>query len=67
MRQIDLSQSAGKDALPSCLNTTKGLGGMVMDGRFFKHNELEMMMEITEANANEHFLVKTSDYSFPGR
>lgn len=64
---FDLSQSAGKGALASYFNTTKGLGGMMMEGSFFKHDELEMKMEITEVNANENLVVKTSDYNFPMR
>lgn len=64
---FDLAKTAGQSVFSGYLKAGKGLGGMIMEGHFYKKDQLEMKLEVTKINPNENFVVKTSDYHFAMR
>lgn len=61
---FDISQSAARSGLGSYLGSVKGLGGMMMEGDFYKNDELEMKMEVTQINDHENLVIHTDQYKF---
>ena len=64
---FDLSQTTGRSPMAGYFNSAKGLGGMMMEGNFYKGGNLEMKMEVQRVSNSENLLVKTDDYTFPMR
>ena len=61
---FDLAKSNSRGPLAGYFGSAKGLGGMMMEGNFYKNEELEMKMETTDLNNSANMLVQTKDYDF---
>ena len=64
---FDIAQPNSRGPLAAYLGGAKGLGGMMMEGNFYKNDELEMKMETMDLNNAANKLVSTKDYDFPMR
>ncbi len=61
---FDLSSVSGRNAWSGYFARTKGLGGMMMEGLFYKNGTLESKVEVTRVNPEENMIVNTTDYNF---
>lgn len=60
---LDLSQSGSRSPWASYFGATSGLGGMMIEGNFYKNSQQEAKMEVTEINEHADMNVKMSDYT----
>ncbi len=59
---IDIAESGGKGPWASYFGSSKGLGGMMMEGDFYKNGQLEAKIEVTDVNEHADLKVSMSDY-----
>ena len=59
---INLAQSGARGPYAAYFKSTEGMGGMMMLAKFYKEDELESTMEITQLDPAANIMVKTSDY-----
>ena len=62
---FDIAQTNSRGPMAAYFGSASGLGGMMMEGNFYKNDELEMKMEMTNLDNAANMLVKTAQYEFP--
>ena len=62
---FDIAQTNSRGPMAAYFGSAAGLGGMMMEGNFYKNDELEMKMEMTNLDNAANMLVKTAQYEFP--
>jgi len=63
---INIAQSGARGPMAAYWGSTSSLGGMMMEGHFYKNDVLESSMEVTNINPHADVKVKTTDYKMNG-
>lgn len=59
---VNIAQSGGKGPMGAYFGGMHGVGGMMMEGEFYKNETLEAKMEVTKIDPKANMSVKVSDY-----
>lgn len=63
---MNIAQSGARGPMAAYWGSTSSLGGMMMEGHFYKDNQLESSIEVTDINPHADMKIKTTDFKMNG-
>lgn len=66
-RELKGNTVGGAGGLSPLWGSAQQAGGMLMAGKFYKEDQLESSMEVTNINTSANFNINTAEYKFAGR
>jgi len=64
---VNIAASGQRSPYAAYFRAAEGMGGMMMLSKFYKEDELETSMEITQLDSKANIVVKTTDYKMNQR
>ena len=61
--QVDFAKASGKSPWGKYFHGLDGMTGMIMQGKFYKNNQLEGSMEVVEVNEKSGYTINMGNYT----
>jgi hypothetical protein len=63
---VNIAQSGARGPMAPYWGSTSSLGGMMMEGHFYKNDQLESSIEVTNIDPKANMKVNTTEYKMNG-